>query len=80
MPQSKNRHPHHKQTHPTSTAKPKKKGQAAIAAAILFAILGLGIGYFSGGAEALPLISGAIIGAIAGYILGHQMDKVITNK
>ncbi|MEO6538359.1 MAG: hypothetical protein ABIT07_06820 [Ferruginibacter sp.] len=82
MPESKSRNPHqHHQNHPAPLrAKPKKRGQAALVAMVLFGLLGLGFGYLTteGG---LYLLSGAtIFGAVAGYIVGYQIDKVLEKK
>ena len=83
MPESKSRHPHqHHQQHHTlpPKARPKQSGRAAIVALVLFALLGLGVGYFTAGASLLSLSAGVIIGAIAGYLLGHQVDKALMKK
>lgn len=75
MPQSRNRHKHHHvQIHHTP-AKPKRS--AASILAILAAILGLSVAYFTQGADALWMIIGTAGGAVIGYLVGHNMDKAI---
>lgn len=82
MPQSKNRsHRHQHHNHPAPpVAKPKKQGRAAIVSMILFAILGLGVGYFTAGDSIYALATAAGIGAVAGYLFGHLVDKSIDKK
>lgn len=83
MPQSKSRnlHPHHQQNHPAPPhAKPKQSGRAALVAMVLFALLGLGISYFIAGYSKPSLAAGVLIGAIGGYLVGHQMDKSLKKK
>jgi hypothetical protein len=76
MPQSKNRpHPHHQTPHRT----PKKSYRIVIAAAIFFALVGLGITYFIAGSGTW-MIAGAVVGAILGYIAGMQIEKAIYKK
>ena len=80
MPASKIRKPHH-QNHPAPRrATPVKHGRAALAAAILFAVLGFVIGYFASGGDTVSIIAGTIIGAVAGYFLGHMMDNSLEKK
>ena len=83
MPESKSRHPHHahQQNHPAPPhAKPAKANRAVIVAVIFFALLGLGISYFLKPESTPALIAGALIGAIAGYFFGHQIDKALSKK
>ncbi|MEO7263542.1 MAG: glycine zipper domain-containing protein [Ferruginibacter sp.] len=80
MPASKVRKPHH-QHHPApKRARPVQHNRAALAAMILFAVLGFVIGYFASGGNTLSFLAGAIIGAVAGYIIGHMMDKSLEKK
>ncbi|MEJ7682461.1 MAG: hypothetical protein WKG06_32335 [Segetibacter sp.] len=78
MPESRNRHKHHHHIHPASPhANVKPKRSAASVLAILAAILGLAVAFFSQGADVLWMITGAASGAIIGYFLGYSIDKSI---
>lgn len=79
MPESRNRHKHHHnvQTHHTPV-KPKRSAAAVLA--ILAAILGLTIAYFTQGADLLWMIIGVAFGAVIGYLIGHNMDKAFANS
>jgi len=82
MPESRNRHkhhphPHHAQIHDTHT---KPKRSAALVLAIIAAILGLAVAYFTQGPDILWMIIGASLGAVVGYLIGHSMDKAIEKK
>ena len=80
MPQSKTRKPHH-QPHPVPPrANKTKKGRAALAAMVLFGLLGFAIGYFTTGGNPTSYIAGAIIGAGAGFLAGYLMDKSLEKK
>lgn len=76
MPESRNRHKHHHhvQSHKTP-AKPKRS--AALVLAIVAAIFGLAVAFFTQGADVVWMIVGAAAGAIIGYLVGHNMDKAI---
>lgn len=83
MPESKSRHPHHshQQHHrPPHNSKSKTFSRIVIVAIGFFSLLGLGISYFVAGDNLFPTVAGAIIGAIAGYLFGHQMDKTLRKK
>ena len=84
MPASKNRPQHHshQQHHHQAphNSRPKKKGNAEIIAAIFFGLLGIGISYFIAGNSLLSIGSGAVIGAIAGYLFGRQIDQTVSKK
>ena len=83
MPQSRNRpkhhHHHNHQHHPVSTIhrEAKLKRSAAFVVAILTAILGLAVAYFTQGPDIFWLVSGTAAGAIIGYFVGRNMDKSI---
>lgn len=78
MPESRNRHKHHHPGHPASPhADAKPKRSAAFFLAILAAVLGVAVTFFTRGADALWMITGAASGAIIGYLIGHNMDKAI---
>lgn len=84
MPQSKNRHPHkhvQQHDHPSGTsAKHKKANQSIIVTVLFFSLIGLGISYFITGTSIIGLLAGTIIGAIAGYIFGKQVNKSLSGK
>lgn len=67
---------HHDHTHAGVAHKPKKKRKASTLMAVFIGLVGLGIAYFSSGASYIALAAGAIVGAIAGYLIGRQMDKM----
>ena len=79
MPESKSRHPHKHIPHhvkpPVAHAKHKKTNQSIIVAVIFFAFIGLGISYFIGNSSVAALIIGTLIGGVAGYIFGKQVNK-----
>ncbi len=76
MPQSRNR-PKHSQHHPlpNHTNRPQAKRSAAVVIAVLGAIMGLSVAYFTQGAEVFWLIAGPLAGAVLGFIVGRGMDK-----
>lgn len=84
MPESKSRHahehhhPHNKtsNTHP----KPKKANRLVIVAVLFFAFLGFGISYFIDDTSIGKAITGALLGAIAGYIFARQINKSFSKK
>lgn len=81
MPESRNRHKHHQQQHLQSPHAPaKSKRSAALVLAIVAAILGLAVAYFTQGTDVVWMIAGAAAGAVIGYLVGHNMDKAIENK
>jgi uncharacterized membrane protein YgaE (UPF0421/DUF939 family) len=78
MPESRNRqkhHHHHQQTAHHAPAKHKRS--AAFVLAILAAVFGLAVAYFSQGVDALWMVIGAALGAVIGYLIGYNMDKAI---
>ncbi len=78
MPESKNRYKHHHPGHPaTPHADAKPKRSAAFFLAVLAAVLGVAVTFFTRGADTLWIITGAASGAIVGYLIGHNMDKAI---
>jgi hypothetical protein len=48
--------------------------------AILCAILGFAVAFFTQGADAFWMIVGAASGALIGYLVGSSMDKSIKKK
>jgi uncharacterized membrane protein YfcA len=80
MPQSRNRPKHHSHHHSvpgTHHQRVKVKRSAAFVVAIITAILGLAVTYFTQGADVLWMIAGTVAGAIIGYLVGRSMDKSI---
>ena len=74
MPQSKKRKAH-KHTHQDYIPHEKERKSAVPLAIIVCTVLSIGIAWFASEGSALYLISGAVIGAVAGYFAGKQMDK-----
>ena len=77
MPESRNRQKHHHHPSTAHRGPAKRKRSAASVLAILAAILGLAVAFFSQGADALWMIIGAALGAVIGYLIGYNMDKAI---
>ena len=81
MPQSKKRKHHHQMQQAGGSLSTKGKKSSAVGVAVLFfAIIGLGIAYFTAGADVLWLIVGIIVGGACGYLFGKQVDKSFSNK
>ncbi|MEO6541416.1 MAG: hypothetical protein ABIN74_10510 [Ferruginibacter sp.] len=78
MPRSKTRKNHHDYRAPANAVKSKKNKSAVTIGIVFFALIGMGIAYFAAGSTSLWLlwlIAGAVIGSIAGYYFGRQIDK-----
>lgn len=83
MPKSKQRKKHHDYQPPANAVKSKKNKSAVTVAMVFFALIGIGIAYFAAGTSQLWLLwllVGAIIGAVAGYYFGRQIDKSFAKK
>jgi ABC-type dipeptide/oligopeptide/nickel transport system permease subunit len=85
MPESKTRHPHkHPDQHHPKTAdtphKPKKTSRTIIATVLFCGLLGLGVSFFIAADSITTLVSGTLLGCIAGYIFGYQVDKSLSKK
>lgn len=84
MPESKARHPHKHTDHHQKTSnthlKPKKVSRAVIAAVLFCGFLGLGVSYFIDSTSIATLITGALIGCIAGFIFGYLVNKSLSKK
>ena len=79
MARSKHRHKHaHHPSQPSQPHTAKQPGRrSAVGIMVVFiAIFGVGVAFFSAGADILWLIVGAVVGAIAGYLIGRSMDRV----
>jgi outer membrane lipoprotein SlyB len=47
---------------------------------VMGGIFGLSFGYFTGDRSLLWSIAGTVIGALAGYLFGHYIDKAAARK
>jgi hypothetical protein len=74
MPESKKRKHDHQFNQPHRGEK-KKTGKTFLILTIFFALMGTGIAYFGAGNNIMWLITGAILGGVAGYMLAMQIDK-----
>ncbi len=85
MPQSSNR-PKHKHVahvnhhHEQTELKPRRKSKAAILMAVFIGFLGLAIGALASGMNYSWMIGSTSIGAIAGALIGHGIDKSLEKK
>lgn len=79
MPQSRNRHKHHHHAPPvhSHTATPKVRRSAAFVVAVVAAMLGLAVAFFTQGTDVFWMIIGTATGAVIGYFVGRSMDKSI---
>ncbi len=84
MPESKSRHPHKHSPHYNENsdihAKPKKANNAIVVAVLFFGLLGLGFSFFINGSSIPVLVAGAVVGGIAGFLFGNQINKKISRK
>ena len=81
MPNSKKRqhHPHHHTHHPAQEKHEEQKSNNTVKAGIIFfVIIGLGISYFAAGANIIWLSVGVVLGGLAGYYFGKQMEKAFS--
>ena len=79
MPKSKNRKPHHHQSHPPVARKSEDKNRLLIVAIIFLALLGMGIAWFASN-NLLVLALGAVIGGVCGYFFGKLIERSISNR
>ena len=69
------------QAHPTlSERRSMKNSEVILVCVIIIALLGAGISFFVMGANALWIVSGAILGGIIGYLFGVQIVKGLSKK
>jgi outer membrane lipoprotein SlyB len=81
MPQSKHkRKPHHHHTQAHTPGTPKTKRNPALTMAIFFGLMGIVIGLFSGGGNWVWILTGAAVGAVAGYLIGHTINQSVSKK
>ena len=80
MPQSRKRQHHHQDVPPPHRVAGKKNHAIIYVSVIFFGLLGTGIAYFAAGSDTQTLLSGFVIGGVAGYFFGYQIDKSITKK
>ncbi|RYZ30659.1 MAG: hypothetical protein EOO10_02040 [Chitinophagaceae bacterium] len=78
MPESRNRPGHHHQKKANIPSKQRVKGR--VIWAILFAVFGLLIAFFSLGADYLILIIVAAASALLGYVVGKNMEHDAVHK
>jgi len=69
------KHNHHEQAAPVKSTK-----KAALPLAIAGAAAGLLVGYIANKESILAIIGGAVIGAIAGYLFGNNVDRSLMKK
>ncbi len=80
MPRSKKRK-HHHEFHPASNAEKSQKNKSAVPVGIIFfALLGIGVAFFTAGSDFLWLLLGGVLGAAGGYFFGRQVDKSFSKK
>ncbi|HNU89300.1 MAG TPA: hypothetical protein PKJ94_13450 [Ferruginibacter sp.] len=80
MPRSKKRK-HHHEFHPASNAEKSQKNKSAVPVGIIFfALLGIGVAFFTAGSDFLLLLLGGVLGAAGGYFFGRQVDKSFSKK
>jgi len=58
------------------TVEPKRK--AAVIFAVVGAVIGLAVSYFSSEANIIWIAAGTALGGIGGYLFGRNIDKGIT--
>lgn len=83
MPRSKKRKKHHDYQPPANAVKSKKNRSAVTISMVFLGLIGIGMAYFAGGSKPLWLLwllIGAIIGSVAGYYFGRQIDKSFAKK
>lgn len=83
MPQSKNRkaHKQHHQ-HEPQHGKPhsNKSSRTFVVPMIIFATLGLGIGFYINPGSASTWIASTLIGALAGFLFGKQVENAAKKR
>lgn len=80
MPRSKKRK-HHHEFHAASNAEKSPRNKSAVPVGIIFfALLGIGVAFFTAGSDFLWLILGGVLGAAGGYFFGRQVDKSFSKK
>ena len=81
MPRSKSRKPHlHKQHHDPSPKSQSKKNNVIMVSVIFLGLLGIGIAWFASGTNFLIMALGALVGGVAGYFFGKQIESSFAKK
>ena len=78
MPESRNRHGHSYRKPAAIPAKQRVKGR--LIWAILFAVFGVIIAFFSVGENYIVLSLAAVISAILGFVIGKSMEQDAAHK
>lgn len=78
MPESRNRPGHPYQKKADIPAKQRVKGR--VMWAILFAVFGLLIAYFSTGDNIVVMTVVALVAAVIGYVIGKNMEQDAAHK
>lgn len=68
-------HQHHEQSAPV-----KANRKAAIPLAVIGAVAGLLVAYIANKESLIALIAGLVIGVVAGYLFGNNIDKGLAKK
>ena len=84
MPESKTRHPHkHPDHHPkanTPHTHSRKISKVVIATVLFCGLLGLGVSYFIAADSIATLVAGTLLGCLAGFVFGYEVDKNFSKK
>ena len=81
MPRSKSRKPHQHQQHHQPVAKgQEKKNNVVLVAVIFLGLLGIGIAWFAAGSNFWVMALGALVGGVAGYFFGKQIERSFSKK
>lgn len=81
MPQSRHRHKHghHAAKVPPHAVKAAPRRSAVTIMVIFLAVLGMFIAFIASGGGWPWIAAGGVVGAVAGYFIGHSMDKTAKN-
>ncbi len=74
----KRKHPHY--TNTPKQASGKTYNRVIPVSIIIFILFGLGITFFAAGFNIKWLITGAIIGAVCGFLFGYQIAKGLSKR
>jgi hypothetical protein len=76
----RHKHKHHTRQIQHTQGPPKTKRKAAFILALIGGAVGALIAYISSNQSAAWIFTGVAIGAIAGYVFGHNIDKAVEKK